>query len=204
MALIDRIISAFTKTHSALPDRPSMTAADLKAWYDSSPNELKAVHNGLVNDLVATTDGASGADQVGAGPLFAGDVSAPATVMGKLKYLWTELLARVAAVQSQLSGIVLGQIPNGTITEVKLDVTLQSTIGSKALYKNGSGTFSSGGTTCTVTDAFITAATQVIVSPDPAVELAGSWKVVSAAGSFTITSTETEPVDVNFDWGATK
>ena len=130
MALIDRILSAFTKTHSALPDRPSMTATDLKAWYAQSANELKTVHNGVVNDLVATTDGASGADQIGAGPLAVGDVST-GTVMGKLK-----------ALLAQIQGVVLGQIPDGTITEAKLAFIPSS-------FKNGSDTFPAASRTYT-------------------------------------------------------
>lgn len=185
MALIDRIISAFTKTHSMLPQRPTIPQDQLKAWYDQSANELKTQTNGIITDLVATTDGASGADQVGAGPIATGDVSTP-TIMGKLKYLL-----------AQLQGVVLGQIPPGTITPTELSFT-------PSMFKNGSDTFSSGQTTKTVTDAFITANTQVIISPDPTKELAGGWSVVSAAGSFTITSTAAETQNIDFDWGATK
>jgi len=190
MALIDRIIAAFTKTHSALPDKPSMPAADLKAWYDQSANELKTQTNGMIADLTATTEDASGADQIGAGPVAVGDVST-GTVMGKLKY-----------VLAQVQAVVVGQIPDGTITEPKLSSSVVSDIGSKALFKNSSGTFTSGGTTYQVTDAFITANTQVIISPTQ--EKTGSWTVASAAGSFTVTSDAVETSNVTFDWGATK
>jgi len=71
-----------------------------------------------------------------------------------------------------------------------------------AQFKKSSGTFPSGGTTHTVTDAFITANTLVIVSPTQT--KLGSWSVSSAAGSFTITSDATETASVTFDWGATK
>ena len=71
----------------------------------------------------------------------------------------------------------------------------------KSNFKNGSGTFPAG-TTHTVTDAFITVNTLVIISPTA--EKQGVWAVNSAAGSFTITSDRAEPTAVTFDWGAVK
>lgn len=79
---------------------------------------------------------------------------------------------------------------------------LVEAIGNNAKYKNGSGTFTANGTTYTVTDAFITANTLVIVSPTS--EKLGSWTVASTNGSFTITSDATETTAVTFDWGAMK
>ena len=71
-----------------------------------------------------------------------------------------------------------------------------------AQFKNGSGTFTAGGTKYQVTDTFITANTLVTVSPTSA--KIGSWSVNSVAGSFTITSDKTETTAVTFDWGAVK
>lgn len=63
-------IAAFQKIIAALPDKPNasagMTAAQLKAWFDSSPEELRLSVNSLIDGLLATTDGTSGADQIGA------------------------------------------------------------------------------------------------------------------------------------------
>lgn len=78
---------------------------------------------------------------------------------------------------------------------------LQNALESKASFKSGSGTFPAG-TTHTVTDAFITAATLVTISPTA--EKQGVWAVDSTEGSFTITSDMEEPVAVTFDWGAVK
>jgi len=188
MALINRIIAAFTKTHSMLPDRPSMTAAELKAWYDQSANELRSAHNGAMNDLIGT----GGAGQIGAEPLVLGDTSTP-TVIGKLRHLLT-----------MMQGIVLGDIPDGTITSVKLSDDVNIELASKALFKNGSETFPLGETSYIVMDSFITEDTLVIVSPDTSVEKAGDWETVSSDGYFTVTSSEEEPANVDFDWGATK
>ena len=84
----------------------------------------------------------------------------------------------------------------------KLSELETTVIPSKALYKNGSGTFTAGGTTYQVTDAFITANTMVIVSPTSA--KLGMWSVSSGVGNFTITSDATETNAVTFDWGAVK
>lgn len=62
--------------------------------------------------------------------------------------------------------------------------------------------FTSGATTHTVTDSFITANTKVEISPTQT--KVGDWSVASTAGSFTITSTATETSNVTFDWWATK
>jgi len=56
----------FTFNHADQVDRPAYTAAENKAKFDSRASELKATLNGLIDDLEATTDGASGADSIGA------------------------------------------------------------------------------------------------------------------------------------------
>lgn len=92
-----------------------------------------------------------------------------------------------------------------TILTAELDSALgvlTSAVAARALFKKTTGTFTSGGTTHQVTDAFITANTQVIVTPTEA--MVGIWTWVPTAGSFTITSTETETSDVDFTWSATK
>ena len=72
-----------------------------------------------------------------------------------------------------------------------------------ASFKQSNSTFTDNDTAQTFTDAFCTAASLVIVSitgSDPA----GTWSVVSAAGSFTITSTSAESTDITFDYFITK
>ena len=81
-------------------------------------------------------------------------------------------------------------------------IAIENVVNLKATFKKSTGTFALGGTTCVVTDAFVTVDTMIIVSPT-AVKV-GSWSVVSSAGSFTITSDATETVNVTFDWGGTK
>ena len=63
MSLNDYKINTFSKPVTALADRPRITAAELKAWFDSnSTNEIKTSINSLIDALVALT----GADQIGA------------------------------------------------------------------------------------------------------------------------------------------
>lgn len=81
-----------------------------------------------------------------------------------------------------------------------LTAELDALIAGKANIESGTDTFASGGATHTVTDAFITAATFVFVRATEAA--VGTWTVVPAAGSFTITSTDTETADVDFVWTA--
>ena len=79
---------------------------------------------------------------------------------------------------------------------------LDTAVAGKAMAKAGSDTFTSGGTTKVVTDAFITTSTFVSVSPTS--NKAGVWSVSSASGSFTVTSDTTETINVTFDWFASK
>jgi hypothetical protein len=67
MPLTDNQITTFVKKIIDLTDTPSenMSPADLKAYFDSSPEELRVAVNGLIDDLISTTAGASGAKQIG-------------------------------------------------------------------------------------------------------------------------------------------
>jgi hypothetical protein len=67
MPLTDNKITEFIKKVVDLTDTPSenMAPADIKAWFDSSPEELRVKLNKVIDDLMATTAGASGAKQIG-------------------------------------------------------------------------------------------------------------------------------------------
>lgn len=70
MALNNRKITTYANPVANIPDNPNMagwTAARLKAAFDAIANEeVKTAINGIIDDIIATTDGASGADNVGA------------------------------------------------------------------------------------------------------------------------------------------
>lgn len=54
MALNDRKITDWTQPVSSLDDRPQMTAAALKAAFDSNTNQIKPAVNGMIDDLTGT------------------------------------------------------------------------------------------------------------------------------------------------------
>ncbi len=65
MALSERKITSWTLPVSSLDDKPKMTAAALKAAFDSNANQLKPAFNALIDDLA----GAGGAGNIGAGAI---------------------------------------------------------------------------------------------------------------------------------------
>lgn len=95
---------------AALSDLPNatdgLTPAQLKAKFDEGGDSLKDyINNTLIPSLEAIADGNSGADNIGATPIG----ESPSTVQGILEWL-----------KGQIDSTVLGQIPDGSITDVKL------------------------------------------------------------------------------------
>lgn len=101
-------ITAFQKLIAALADHPNatMSASELKSYFDSSPEELRQAINTLIDNLFSTVPGNSGAENIGSAPITG--------VTGSTVY------AQITDLKSQLTNIILGQIPDGTITEAKL------------------------------------------------------------------------------------
>jgi hypothetical protein len=101
-----------------MPDYPSSegyTTSQLKAAFDAPATGLKTDLNGLMQEL----EGTDSATNLGADALDASDNS-DANVQAKLEYLLAEL-----------QGIALGDIPDGTITEAKMDSTYEGTLAKK-------------------------------------------------------------------------
>lgn len=100
-------LSAFTKKVADLADKPNatMSAAEVKAHFDAAPDEVRVYLNKLIDVLQSVVDGDSGADNIGVTPIS----SSPDKLQGMLEWLKT-----------QTDGIVLGQIPDGSLTPVKL------------------------------------------------------------------------------------
>lgn len=63
--LKDRKIIDWTQPVSSLADRPQMTAAALKAAFDSNTNQVKPALNGVIDDLTGT----DGATNIGTSPI---------------------------------------------------------------------------------------------------------------------------------------
>jgi hypothetical protein len=111
----------------ALADLPNATgglsASQLKAKFDEGGEALKTyINNTLIPALAATTNGASGADQIGATQVLAGSGT---TVQDILEWLYT-----------QVTNVTLGQIPDGSLTDVKLS-NAAGQIKATALLKTG-------------------------------------------------------------------
>ena len=89
MAITSRKITTYTANIADLSDAPNkdgITADQLKALFDGrTDTEIKNSINGIVDDLVAVTDGASGADQIGMTPIKEGGADKVQTVIEELK-----------------------------------------------------------------------------------------------------------------------
>lgn len=92
----------FAKRIISLPDQPNMQPDELKAYFDSSPEELRQAHNGLCDALSTNTAAASLGFQRTAG--------VPAD----------NVQTAVENVQQQVIDAVLGNIPSGSVDGDKL------------------------------------------------------------------------------------
>jgi hypothetical protein len=98
----------FTFNHSNQQDDlyKAMSAAETKVAFDSRGEELKTTLNNLVDSINSTTTGNSGAKNVG--------VESIAGLTGN------DVQALLSALKNQMDSTVLGQIPDGAVTEAKL------------------------------------------------------------------------------------
>lgn len=102
MSFSDHKIEAFTHKISDLPDQPNMQPEELKAHFDSSPEELRQALNALCDALAAQTAAAD----IG----FAQTAGVPETTVQEA----------IENVQSQVTEAIIGSIPSGSITSDKL------------------------------------------------------------------------------------
>lgn len=109
----------FTQKVSDLSDKPNatMSAAEVKAQFDAAPDEVRVYLNQLIDKLQSVTDGDSGADNIGVTSIsgLTGD-----SVQELLEALKTLDDSNKAYLLSQIQGVTLGQIPDGSLTDVKL------------------------------------------------------------------------------------
>ena len=102
MAFSDHKITEFQNRITALADQPNMQPDELKAYFDSSPEELRQAHNSLCDALTAPTAAAD----IG----FAQTAGVPAGTVQ----------AAIDNVQSQVTAAIIGSIPSGSIDGDKL------------------------------------------------------------------------------------
>ena len=118
-------LNDFTHKIIDLRDQPNMQPDDLKAYFDSSPDEVRQAHNGLCDALTTGTTAATAAANIG----FQRTAAVPADTVQ----------AAVENVQSQLDAAVMGNIPSGSVDSDKLAqdvrdrfVTIESKAASEA------------------------------------------------------------------------
>lgn len=92
----------FTKRLADLADQPNMQAHELKAYFDSSPEELRQSFNRLCNALGEFTAAA----KMG----YTASASVPANTVQ----------AAIENVQKQVQNAVMGNIPSGSVDGDKL------------------------------------------------------------------------------------
>ena len=102
MSFSDHKIVGFTHKISDLPDQPNMQPEELKAHFDSSPEELRQALNALCDALAAQTAAAD----IG----FAQTAGVPETTVQEA----------IENVQSQVTEAIIGSIPSGSIDGDKL------------------------------------------------------------------------------------
>lgn len=91
---------------SDLPDQPNMQPNELKAYFDSSPEQLRQAHNGLCDALTEATSNASAAANLG----FQRTAGVPAD----------NVQDAIENVQAQVTAAIIGSIPSGSVTGDKL------------------------------------------------------------------------------------
>ena len=102
MSFSDHKIQTFTHKISDLPDQPNMQPEELKAHFDSSPEELRQALNALCDALAAQTAAAD----IG----FAQTAGVPETTVQEA----------IENVQAQVTEAIIGSIPSGSVTQDKL------------------------------------------------------------------------------------
>ncbi|MDO4174665.1 MAG: hypothetical protein Q4D42_07860 [Eubacteriales bacterium] len=105
--ITDAKVSALQHPIAALDDRPQLSAADLKAYFDGDPQQLMQAHNALVEALLAP----AAASSIG---FSAGDGIAGNTLQAALE-----------DVHEQLNEVALGTVPDASITEQKLSADIR-------------------------------------------------------------------------------
>ena len=106
MDFADNKLTSFTKKIIDLIDQPNMQPNELKAYFDSSPEELRQAYNGLCDALTTATSAATAAANLG----FQTTAGVPAD----------NVQDAIENVQEQLDAAVMGNIPSGSVTENKL------------------------------------------------------------------------------------
>ncbi len=107
-------IGTVTDRIALLADVPELSAEDLKEYFDKSPQQVADTHDNLIDFLQTTTNGDSGADNIGATAVLTGG---GATVQSNMEAIYAQILA-----------YALGEIPNDSITDAKMAAAMKKGI----------------------------------------------------------------------------
>jgi hypothetical protein len=167
MALEDYLLTEASFTGNeieGLDDEPTLTAEELKDKFDAAAkNVIMPAVNGVINTLGAITDGASGADNVGATPIAGGTANTTQGILEELKALdllkqtitdaktgWFPITGAVTYVSvDNPTGIVT--IAGDVAAELKAGRRLKFTNGGNVIYAivSKDSTYSAPNTTVT-------------------------------------------------------
>lgn len=138
--MLNKLLS-FTKKVQDLADKPNttMTAAEVKAQFDAAPDELRLTFNQLIDDLQSFVDGDSGADNIGVSAIAGLTGGTVQSLLEELKGLDDTNRDYLLA---QIQGVVLGQIPDKSITLAKLSADAKKA--SNIAVEDQNGLFISG------------------------------------------------------------
>lgn len=97
---------SFTFNHADQPDYPQQPSTQTKANLDARGEELRVALNAIVDILNSSILGSSGAENIGV----------PETIIGS----GITIKDRLEWIYSQLTGVALSEIPNGSVEDIKL------------------------------------------------------------------------------------
>lgn len=168
-----------TSVHQGMPDYPSAegySTTQLKQAFDAPAEGLQSDINRLATELEDTT----GAANIGADAIVSGDDSG-ANIQAKLEKLYTDM-----------QGISQGAIPDGTITEAKMDATYEGTLAKKdgTLQTGLSAEMLNGKTEAQLKTAFLS-------TPNPTTLSFTKLDPPSSGSEVAATETETKTVQTN-------
>lgn len=157
------------------------------------------VQNGNMDAIDVALTPTAVADKVPAAPA----VNSPAKLLTWLSWI----LNRIKAITGKANW---WDAPVKSIEDLNTDVTTHLADETKhstpetAKIKTGTGTFTTGGVTHTITDAFCITSSWVEITITGAIKPQGKWSVDSQNGKFVITSNKSETVNIPFNYAIFK
>lgn len=132
--IIENSASAFEKLIAGLSDRPELSPADLKAYFDGNALQIAEKLNRTIDNLLAVGSGDSGADNIGASAVGDGNGE---TVQAVLEEMYAKIVSEIGD-RANADGVLqdeIDEILNGGAFNGLLDSKVDKVDG-KALSQN--------------------------------------------------------------------